>query len=173
MRNILRLRTRCRGPAAQRGTAVKRYEADYANRGAEKRRLRIYATDPMSGRRAPYRITIEVDNEPDLKPGPRGSIIEVHDYDAWNKQYYANVDLNEPALLMEGGLPPSESDPRFHQQMVYAVATKVIDSARRALGRPITFYRSETRPLLRLFPHAFFGRNAFFDPALNAILFGR
>ncbi|MER8733481.1 hypothetical protein NKJ46_32860 [Mesorhizobium sp. M0166] len=151
---------------------MKQYESDYANRDAERRRLRIYATDPMSGRRAPYRIAIEVDNEPDLMPGPRGSIIEVHDYDGWNNQYYASVNLNDPALLMEGGLPPSESDPRFHQQMVYAVTTKVIDSARRALGRPITFHRSETRPLLRLFPHAFFGRNAFFDPTLNAILFG-
>jgi hypothetical protein len=151
---------------------MKRYDSDYANRDAEKRRLRIYATDPMSGRRAPYRIAIEVDNEPDLMPGPRGSVIEVHDYDAWNNQYYSSVDLNHPALLMEGGLPPSESDPRFHQQMVYAVTTKVIDSARRALGRPITFYRSDTRPILRLFPHAFFGRNAFFDPKLNAILFG-
>ena len=151
---------------------MKRYESDYANRDAEKRRLRIYATDPMSGRRAPYRIAIEVDNEPDLMPGPRGSVIEVHDYDAWNNQYYSSVDLNHPALLIEGGLPPSESDPRFHQQMVYAVTMKVIDSARRALGRPITFYRSETRPILRLFPHAFFGRNAFFDPKLNAILFG-
>jgi hypothetical protein len=126
----------------------------------------------MTGRRAPYRIAIEIDNEPELQPGPRGNVVEVHDYDAWNAQYYASVDLNQPKLLMEGGLPPSESDPRFHQQMVYAVAMKVIDSARRALGRPVTFYRDERRPRLRLLPHAFFGKNAFFDPKLNAILFG-
>ena len=151
---------------------MKRYQSDYAMRAADKRRLRIYATDPMSGRRAPYRISIDIDNEPDLRSGPRGALVEVFDYDAWNQQYYPSVNLNEPALLMEGGLAPSESDPRFHQQMVYAVAMKVIDSARRALGRPLTFYRSETRPRLRLFPHAFYGRNAFFDPRLNAILFG-
>ncbi|MCV9947505.1 hypothetical protein [Rhizobium sp. BT-175] len=151
---------------------MKRFDSDYAKRGAEKRRLRIYATDPMTARRALYRIAIEIDNEPSLRPGPRGSIVEVHDFDGWNNQYYATVDLNDPTLLMEGGLAPSESDPRFHQQMVYAVSMKVVESARKALGRPITFYRSESRPILRLFPHAFFGRNAFFDPKLNAILFG-
>ena len=71
---------------------------------------------------------------------------------------------------MEAGLPQSESDPRFHQQMVYAVAMKVIDSAPARLGRNISLSR-EKRPL-RLFPHAFYGRNAFFDSELNAILFG-
>ena len=141
---------------------MKRYQSDYATRAAEKRKLRIYATDPMSGRRAPYRITIEVRNEA-LTRGPRGSVVEVHDYDGSRRKYYSPVNLDDPALLMEAGLAPSESDPRFHQQMVYAVAMKVIDSAQRALGRPITFRRSSRRPRLRLFPHAFYGRNAFFD----------
>lgn len=149
---------------------MKRNQSDYATRDPEKRRLRIYATDPMSGRRAPYRITIEIPNEIDLEPGPRGQLVEVYDYDAWNERFYASVNLNERPLLMEAGLPQSESDPRFHQQMVYAVAMKVIDSAVRALGRNISLSRRK-RPI-RLFPHAFYGRNAFFDPELNAILFG-
>lgn len=151
---------------------MKRFESDYATRTAEKRKLRIYATDPMSGRRAPYRITVEVDNEPDLSVGPVGEIVEVIDYDGWNKKFYRAVDLNDPALLMEAGLAPSESDPRFHQQMVYAVAMKVVESARRALGRPINFRKSSSRTRLRLIPHAFCGKNAFFDPDLNAIMFG-
>ncbi|AJD43589.1 hypothetical protein C9413_26310 [Rhizobium sp. SEMIA 4085] len=151
---------------------MKRFVSDYATRAAEKRKLRIYATDPMSGRRAPYRITVEVDNEPELSPGPVGEIVEVIDYDGWNKKFYGAVDLNDPALLMESGLAPSESDPRFHQQMVYAVAMKVVESARRALGRPINFRKSSTRTKLRLVPHAFCGKNAFFDPDLNAIMFG-
>jgi hypothetical protein len=125
----------------------------------------------MSGRRAPYRITIEVRNEA-LTPGPCGSVVEVHDYDGTRRKYYSPVNLDDPALLMEAGVAPSESDPRFHRQMVYAVAMKVIDSAQRALGRPITFRRSHRRPRLRLFPHGFYGRNAFFDKQLNAILFG-
>lgn len=150
---------------------MKRFESDYATRTAEKRKLRIYATDPMSGRRAPYRIT-EVENEPDLSVGPVGEIVEVIDYDGWNKKFYRAVDLNHPALVIEAGLAPSESDPRFHQQMVYAVAMKVVESARRALGRPINFRKSSSRTRLRLIPHAFCGRNAFFDPDLNAIMFG-
>jgi hypothetical protein len=145
---------------------------EHIERAAEKRRLRIYATDPMSGRRAPFRIAIDIDNEPDLKRGPRGEIIEIWDYDVDNDQYYRAVNLNDPALLMEAGLAPSESDPRFHQQMVYAVTMKVIESARRALGRPVTFYGGRSKPRLRLLPHAFYGANAFFDSKLNAILFG-
>ena len=150
----------------------KRYQSAYGTRAAARRRLRIYATDPMSGRRSPYRITIDIDNEPELGEGPRGSILEVWDRDGAHNCYYAPVDLNHEALLMEAGLAPSESDPRFHQQMVYAVAMKVVESARRALGRPIDFYRSKSRPRLKLIPHAFYGANAFFDKSLNAILFG-
>lgn len=126
----------------------------------------------MSGRRAPYRISIEIDNEVNLQQGPRGDIVEVYDYDASNDQFYEEVNLNESRMLMEGGVSPSESDPRFHQQMVYAVAMKVIESARRALGRPVTFYGGSTKPRLRLFPHAFYGANAFYDSKLNAVLFG-
>jgi hypothetical protein len=126
----------------------------------------------MSGRRSPYRIAIDIENEPNLQRGPHGSIVEVWDYDGVHDRYYAPVDLNDNALLMEAGLAPSESDPRFHQQMVYAVAMKVVETARRSLGRPVTFYRSKSKPCLRLIPHAFYGANAFFDPELNAILFG-
>ena len=150
----------------------KRYQSAYATRVAPRRKLRIYATDPMSGRRSPYRIAIDVENESNLESGPHGSILEVWDYDGVHNRYYAPVNLDDRALLMESGLAPSESDPRFHQQMVYAVAMKVVETARRALGRPITFYRSRTKPRLRLIPHAFYGANAFFDPDLNAILFG-
>ena len=43
------------------------------------------------------------------------------------------------------GLDPLESDPRFHQQMVYAVAMKVLENFEEALGRTLTF--KERRPL--------------------------
>ncbi|WP_375458506.1 hypothetical protein [uncultured Enterovirga sp.] len=154
------------------GKARKRVDLDYAKRQPDRRRLNIFAADPMSGRRSRYRTSIDINNEPNLKAGPTGALLEVVDYDNEHKRYYAPVDLNEPALLMENGLAPNESDPRFHQQMVYAVAMKVIENARRALGRPIRFKRSERLPRLRLFPHAFYGANAFFDPKCNAIFFG-
>ena len=137
----------------------------------ERRKLRIYASDPLAGRRASQRITIDIENEPGLEPGPTGQIVQVVDYDGRRDCYYAPVHLDHPALLMQNGIEPNEIQPQFHQQMVYAVSMKVIETAQRALGRPITFHRPG-RPRLRLMPHAFVGANAFFDPKLNAILFG-
>lgn len=150
----------------------KRFTSQYAERTPDRRRLNIYAADPMSGRRPRYRTAIDINHEPLLEEGPAGAVIEVIDYDAEHKRFYAPVNLNKPELLMENGLAPNESDPRFHQQMVYAVAMKVIENARRALGRPISFYHSRSKQKLRLFPHAFYGANAFFDPNCNAVFFG-
>jgi len=134
----------------------------------DRRPLKIFAFDPMLGRAAGNRVVIDIANEM-LMPGPQGSRIAVVDYDGANKRYYEPVNLDEPSLLMQGGLDPTEGDPRFHQQMVYAVAMKVIENFELALGRRITFRRN--RPL-RLMPHAFRGANAFYNPKLLAILFG-
>jgi len=133
-----------------------------------RRPLKIFAFDPMLGRAAGNRITIDITNEK-LAPGPQGSRVEVVDYDGANRCYYEPVNLDHPFILMQGGLAPTESDPRFHQQMVYAVAMKVIENFELALGRRMTFRRSRR---LRLMPHAFYGANAFYDPKLLAILFG-
>lgn len=149
----------------------KRYESSYATALPDRRPLKIYASDPMEGRLQRYRISIDIENEPDLQPGPCGDIVEVVDYDGEHRRYYMPVDLNLPAILMQGGLDPNESDPRFHQQMVYAVAMRVIETAARALGRPITC-KTRRYQRLRLMPHAFYGANAFFEPRLNAVLFG-
>jgi hypothetical protein len=133
-----------------------------------KRPLKIFAFDPMLARLDAARvITISVPNEP-LLPGPQGGRIEVVDYDGVNECFYPAVNLDDPRVLMRGGLDPAESDPRFHQQMVYAVTMKVIENFETALGRRLGFRRR----LLRLYPHAFLGENAFFDPDKGAILFG-
>jgi hypothetical protein len=137
-----------------------------------RRPLRIYAYDPMLARlpdnvTADDVTTVEIDYER-LAPGPRGEYLQVVDYDGACKTYYAPVDLEHPNVLLQDGLRPTESDPRFHQQMVYAVAMKVIENFRQALGRRIDFGR---RPL-RIFPHAFYGANAFYDPELSALRFG-
>lgn len=133
-----------------------------------RRPLKIFAFDPMLGRAARNRITIDVANEP-LTPGPIGSRLEIIDYDASNRLVYAAVDLNDPAVLMAGGLDPAEAEPRFHQQMVYAVCSRVIENFERALGRRWAFRGN--RPL-RVYPHAFDGRNAFYHSGLKALLFG-
>lgn len=162
-------------------------KAHYIQKQPERRPLRIFAFDPMPGR-APdqllwrasdNQIKVEVINEP-LKAGPQGARIEVIDYDGASNCFYDPVNLDESALLMQDGIEPSESDPRFHQQMVYAVAMKVLENFDHALGRKLRFRGRTGRKKqydsvdlrLRIFPHAFRGANAFYDPTQVALLFG-
>ena len=142
------------------------------------RPLRVYAFDPSAGRKLNNYMVLPVPYE-DLEPGPMGSLLAVIDYDASNGVFYEAVDLDNPSVLISSGLDPSESDPRFHQQMVYAVASETIRRFSFALGRPI---RWKTKPgstresvfhkRLRIFPHAFQQANAFYDPELRALCFG-
>lgn len=141
-----------------------------------RRPLKIYATDPMleTGVSLSYgnRARIDVDNE-QLHPGPSGARIQVVDYDGARDCYYPPVDLNDSDILMNGGIDPSESDPRFHQQMVYGVALRTLENFDRALGRTVRWGRRNGVPrVLRIFPHAFYGANAYYDPKLHALLFG-
>ena len=135
----------------------------------KRRPLRIYASDPLIGRNLGNTATVDVENE-SLLPGPAGERIKVVDFNASTGNYYPPIDLGDPDLLMQGGLRPTESDPRFHQQMVYAVAMRTLENFDRALGRRI--YLNRRGQPLRLFPHAFYGANAYFDDRLNAVLFG-
>ena len=141
-----------------------------------RRPLKIFASDPLLGRTFGNRARIDVPNEP-LTEGPVGARLEVIDYDAAQDCFYAPVDLNHQAVLLQGGLEPSEADPRFHQQMVYAVAMKTLENFDRALGRVLQMgsqnrQRGMSYPRLRLIPHAFYGANAYYSASLNAILFG-
>lgn len=140
------------------------------------RPLKIYATDPLLDSRNTVgfgnRSRIEIDNET-LQPGPSGARVQVIDYDGARNCFYPPVNLDDPAILMNGGLEPSESDPRFHQQMVYGVAMRTLGNFDRALGRSLLWRTKKgERQKLRLFPHAFYGANAYYDPDLHAILFG-
>ena len=151
------------------------------------RRLRIYSFDPALAAQYDLAgtsgVTIEVPWEDDLKPGPVGEYVEVIDVDPGSNAGYTPVDLNSPALLATDGLAPSESDPRFHQQMCYAVAMKTIEHFERALGRKALWsshrHQSEDKryhenyvPRLRIYPHALRQQNAFYSPTKKALLFG-
>lgn len=114
------------------------------------------------------RIAVDVPHER-LSPGPCGARVEVIDYDPAAGRYYQPIDLDDPHIAMQSGLDPSESDPRFHQQMVYAVSMRTLENFDVALGHRVRFHRG--RPL-RIHPHAFRGANAYFDPELRAVLFG-
>ena len=155
------------------------------------RKLRGYAFDPS--------LSLEMDTadvnevvykirwENDLRDGPVGEYLEVVDYDPSSNVFYHPVDLNHPYLLAQDGLAPSESNPQFHQQMVYAVAMTTIQNMERALGRPLFwngYRRTGTKPngdpiytdefvqRLRLYPHALREANAYYSPDKKAILFG-
>src|SRR5271168_4041388 len=106
------------------------------------RSLQVYAIDPSSGRYSGNLVTVRVPWEP-LAPGPTGRKIGVIDYDAANKCYYPPINLDDPLLLANDGLDPSESDPRFHQQMVYAIASRTIHMFEVALGRNIHWRRAD------------------------------
>ncbi|RRI03901.1 peptidase S8 [Mesorhizobium tamadayense] len=161
------------------------------------RRLRIYALDPSVAKRlvsvSVYQATISVpwDDEPSadrpLLPGPIGEYLEVVDVDPASDRVYDPVDLNDKMLLAQDGLPPSEGNPKFHQQMVYAVAMTTIGHFERALGRRALWaphysqhpgrtgdmtVKAHYVPRLRIYPHGLRAENAYYSPEKKALLFG-
>src|SRR5438132_11206367 len=90
------------------------------------RALQVYAFDPIVGKQLGNAMldaaTLNVVWEPNLEAGPAGEYVEVVDYDPSLDCFYEPVDLNDPYILAQGGLAPSEGTPQFHQQMAYAVA---------------------------------------------------
>ena len=157
------------------------------------RPLKVYAFDPTRGRTLGNYMTINTPYER-LQPGPVGKYLEVIDYDTNNKSYYQPVNLDDPWVILGDGLDPSESNPQFHQQMVYAVASETIARFESALGRSIkwSFGRwkradqkeeegegggeeeAENNSLakLRIFPHGMQDANAYYSDDLGALVFG-
>ena len=155
------------------------------------RSLRIFAFDPSVSGQVDTAgigiITIGVLWEKGLEPGPVGEYIEVIDADPASACFYHPVDLNDKRILAQDGLDPLESNPQFHQQMVYAVAMATIQQFEQALGR-VALWASHWVPRgtdpsmpkggeqfvrrLRIYPHALRERNAYYSPAKKALLFG-
>jgi hypothetical protein len=149
------------------------------------RRLRAFAFDPSldtSLETAIFnQVTLHVPWEP-LQEGPVGEYLEIVDVDPASGCCYPPVNLNEPRLLAQDGLPPSEGSPQFHQQMVYAVASATIHHFEKALGRKILWtppdhpsagdQRCRFLPRLRIYPHALREANAYYSPTSKAVLFG-
>ncbi len=162
------------------------------------RPLRVYAFDPGAGRFVGNEMVATVPYEK-LEPGPVGARFAVVDYDYEQKVYYKAVDLDHPWIVMRRGLDPTEGDPRFHQQMVYAVACETLQRFEVALGRRLHWFdfeyaeRDGSKPPARaavtkkdgaeepqaekpnrllLFPHAMADANAFYSRAARGILFG-
>lgn len=149
------------------------------------RRLRGYAFDPsFANRLDAFGINIVVYSIrwEDLEAGPIGEYIEVIDIDPASGVMYPPVQLDAAPLLAQDGLPPSESNPQFHQQMVYAVAMLTIQNFEKALGRPVQWssieydtahnQREQFVKQLRIYPHAFRGANAYYSSKKKSVLFG-
>ena len=203
----------------QRPFPAATYSADKVRRRPPaRRRLQIFAVDPGASNRLDTafinKTVIDVPWEGEatdanrsagsvreegeaapanfLGPGPAGEYIEVVDVDPASGMAYPPIDLNDPYLLAENGLAPSEGNPQFHQQMVYAVAMRTIEAFESALGRRTLWarkrfeweesdpktgeskkkYREEYVQRLRIYPHALRQANAYYSPEKIALLFG-
>lgn len=149
--------------------------------------LRTYSIDPSLTTRLETaqisEITLKIPWEP-LQSGPIGEYVEVIDDDPASGCFYEPVDLNDPFILAQNGLSPSEGMPQFHQQMAYAISSLTIRNFERALGRR-SLWRSGP-PLqgqspkddsvfvrrLRVYPHALREQNAYYSPQKIGLLFG-
>ena len=159
------------------------------------RKLRVFAFDPTAAsayeNRSIRHLTIgipwEMDPVPDGTPfvGPRGEYLEVIDFDPASGVFYDPVDINDPRTRPTSGLTPAADNPKFHQQMVYAVAMDTIATFEQALGRvalwaPRKWTTADEEDeadfgfvkRLRIYPHALREANAYYDPARKALLFG-
>ena len=158
------------------------------------RELRMFAFDPSLGveletagiNEVTLRVPWEGDEQEPLRPGPVGEYLEVIDVDPASGCAYRPVDLNDPSILARGGLAPSEANPQFHQQMVYAVCMRIIRDFERILGRVVLWApkppnRGDSRAgrksaehvqRLRVYPHALREANAYYSPSKKALLFG-
>ncbi|GAB4435420.1 MAG: hypothetical protein OHK0015_26250 [Chloroflexi bacterium OHK40] len=154
------------------------------------RYLRGYAFDPSLSAQVD---TVEINEVmfkvpwERLEPGPVGEYLEVVDVDPASRRCYEPVALDDPLVLAQDGLPPSEGSPQFHQQYVYTVAMTTIHNFERALGRRATwrprfvravtsdgytYTREEPVARLRIYPHALRSSNAYYSPEKVALLFG-
>ena len=159
------------------------------------RPLRVFAFDPSLALQLKtleiHEVAIRVPWERDaetgrINPGPIGEYLEVIDVDPASGVVYPPVELDDPNILAQDGLRPSEGNPQFHQQMVYAVAMATITHFERALGRVAEWaahrpdagkeggdqWQVEFVRRLRIYPHALRDQNAYYSPDKKAVLFG-
>ncbi len=151
------------------------------------RRLSIFTSDPTASRLAGRTCVAEVPFEPlqleDAKQGRTGyqclcsALFELHMIDDEGRALAPPL-LDDPLQLMQDGYAPSESNPRFLAQMVYAVASRVHADFRRALGREPGWAfatghgRERQNNRLKIHPLGSRDENAWYDPERGELVFG-
>jgi len=144
------------------------------------RKLTIIAQDPsvtVNGKILTAQIDIPAE---EVASGPRGYRVHVIDYDASTGTLYQSGSY-EP--LKDGYYPdPFEEDakrhndsefltnPKFHQQNVYAIVMKTLARFEFALGRRVNWAFSGHQ--INVAPHAFADANAFYSKHEQALVFG-
>ncbi len=145
------------------------------------RRLTIIAQDPgikVGGKM----LTTEVDvPAEEIAPGPRGYRVQVVDYDTTTGTLYMPLEYEglqdngqyiDP-FKKEAARASNESlvsDPRFHQQNVYAIVMRTLARFEFALGRRISWGFPGHQ--INVAPHAFADANAFYSEQDQALVFG-
>jgi len=105
-----------------------------------------------------------------LEKGPEGALLKVED----TKPV---LDLEGRSVLIESGVTPSVTDPRFRAQMTYGVCSAVYAAFRAALGRSVAWGfdsgDDSVGPLkLIIRPVAFNGQNAYYQKQDGTVNFG-
>ena len=152
------------------------------------RRLRVFAKDPTLATAfattSVGQVTLEIPWEPTeaTATGFRTEYLEVVDDAIEAVAGATTAGLDHPHLLAQDGWDPSPGNLQFHQQTVYAVASKTIEHFERALGRPVLWShrRVPGKPnddsnyvqRLTVRPHAFRVANAYYSPEESSLLFG-
>ncbi len=145
------------------------------------RRLHIFTSDPTASRLAGRTCVADVPYEPlILEEASQGStrysclcsaLFELHMIDDEGRAL-APPMLDEPQQLMQEGYAPSESNPRFHAQMVYAVASRVHADFRHALGREPGWGFAGSHKRLKVYPLGSRDENAWYEPSRGELVFG-
>lgn len=138
------------------------------------RPLRIFALDPSVSRLEGATALVNVPYE-GLSEGPSGNFFKVDNTTPGQTQTRSPLNLDDRDILISGGINPSTSDERFHDQMVYAVCSTVYTAFRKALGRHLAWgfnKPADNRSQLLIKPRAFEGTNSHYDRETGELCFG-
>lgn len=137
--------------------------------------LRVYTQDPGTSRSDGAVAEIEIPWEP-VGPGPAGHIFVVRDHHEPTGETWGPIDLDDVRIATGRGVAPSTTDPRFAQQMTYAVAMSTYERFRLALGRlpefaPVVAGKTD-KGRIEIRPHWKPDDNAYYEPDEAALSFG-
>jgi hypothetical protein len=142
---------------------------------AATREITVLAEDPTvtDQHGVPLYTKVRIPNEA-LLPGPRGSRIEVIDFDATANMFYEPLKLKigQDILADHPSAEKLQRDPTLHAQHVYGVAAATLFEFERSLGRSLSWGFGGQSHQLKIAPHAFREDNAYYSKADEALMFG-